>query len=368
MMARCSLETEPWWALAMTASAPLLWPGLRHHLGGRLACLRWSLRARRVRVLLTGGGALGRDLVEAGGEPLGQPARVGEDDRGAVLLDEVDDVLLHVGPDARRSAGVAGLLVVLLGHGHVLDGHDDAQVPLLGAGRGDDLDGLGAAEEAGDLLEGTDGRAEPDALGRPLEQVVEALEADAEVGAALGAGDRVHLVDDDGVDAAQRLARLAGQHEEQRLGRRDEDVGRGRAELAPIGGAGVARAQADGDVGDGGLEPLGGVADAGQRGTEVALDVDAERLERGDVEHARAAGLVVGALGAEEPVDRVEEGTEGLAAAGGRDDQRVLAGGDRIPGALLRRSRAREGRLEPRARGRAEAVEGGHALQSCTGG
>ena len=39
----------------------------------------------------------------------------------------------------------------------------------------------------------------------------------------------------------------------------------------------------------------------------------------------------------------------------------------RVPGALLRRRRAREGRLEPRARGRAEAVEGGHALQSCTG-
>ena len=273
--------------------------GLRHHLGGRPACLRRSFRVGlEGRVLLTGGGSLGGDLVEAGGEPLGEPARVGEDDRGAVLLDEVDDVLLHVGPDARRPAGVAGLLVVLLGHGHVLDGHDDAQVPLLGAGRGDDLHRLGAAEEAGDLLEGADGRAETDALGRLLEQVVEALEADAEVGAALGAGDRVDLVDDDGVDAAERLARLAGQHEEQRLGRRDEDVGRGRAELAPVGGAGVARAQPDGEVRDGGLEPLGGVADAGQRGAEVALDVDAERLERRDVEHARAAGLVVGALGA----------------------------------------------------------------------
>ena len=46
------------------------------------------------------------------------------------------------------------------------------------------------------------------------------------MGAALGAGHRVHLVDDDRLDAAQGLARLRGEQQEQRLRRGDEDVGR----------------------------------------------------------------------------------------------------------------------------------------------
>ena len=43
--------------------------------------------------------------------------------------------------------------------------------------------------------------------------------------AALRAGDRVHLVEDHGLDPAERLARLRGEEQEQGLGRRDEDVG-----------------------------------------------------------------------------------------------------------------------------------------------
>ena len=275
-------------------------------------------------------------------------------------------MLLDVGPDARRPAGITRRLVVLLRHGHVLDRHHDPEVPLLGAGRRHDLDGLRAAEEARHLVERTDRRAEADALRGLVEERVEALEADREVGAALGAGDGVDLVDDDGVDAAQRLARLAGQHQEERLGRRDEDVGRGGAELAPVGRAGVAGPQPDRHLGDRRLEPLGGVADAGEGSPQVALDVDAERLERGDVEDAGAPGLVLGPLAAQQPVDRVEEGAQRLAAAGGRDDQCVLALGDGRPRAVLRRRRLGERRREPLPRRSAEAVEGGHAVQSVT--
>ena len=46
-----------------------------------------------------------------------------------------------------------------------------------------------AAEEAGDLLDRTHGGGEPDALGVIVEQCVEQLEGQREVGAALGAGD-----------------------------------------------------------------------------------------------------------------------------------------------------------------------------------
>ena len=56
-------------------------------------------------------------------------------------------------------------------------------------------------------------------------QLVEPLEREREVRAALGAGERVDLVDDHGLDAAQGLARRRREHEEEGLGRRDEDLG-----------------------------------------------------------------------------------------------------------------------------------------------
>ena len=83
---------------------------------------------------------------------------------------------------------------------------------LADAGLDDRRPSRGAAEEAGDLLDRPDRRGQADPLRRPVEQCVEALQRQREVGAALGAGDGVHLVDDHRLDAAQRLARLRGEH------------------------------------------------------------------------------------------------------------------------------------------------------------
>ncbi len=152
--------------------------------------------------------------------------------------------------------------------------------------------GCGATEEPGHLLDRAHRRRQADPLGGPLQQLVEPLEGDREVGAALGAGHGVHLVDDHGLDPAQRLARLRGEHQEQRLGRRDQDVGRAGRQLAALGRGGVAGPDAHRDVGDRGAEPVGGVPDAGQRRAQVALDVDRERLERRDVEDPAALQLV----------------------------------------------------------------------------
>ena len=71
--------------------------------------------------------AFGVNLVEPRGESLGQPSRVGEHDRAAVRLDQVDDALLDVGPDR-----------VVLEVGHVGNGHLHRQVERLGRGRRDD--------------------------------------------------------------------------------------------------------------------------------------------------------------------------------------------------------------------------------------
>ena len=69
--------------------------------------------------------------------------------------------------------------------------------------------------------------------------------------AALGAGDGVDLVDDDGLDAAQRLPRLAGEQQEQRLGGGDEDVAAGVRWNARRWSAGVSPVRiADRDVAD----------------------------------------------------------------------------------------------------------------------
>ena len=85
-------------------------------------------------------------------------------------------------------------------------------------------------------------RRQPDALRRPVGQRLQALQRQRQVGAALGAGQGVDLVDDDPLDAAQRLPRLRGQQQVERLGRRDQDVRRALAEGAPLVGRRVAGA------------------------------------------------------------------------------------------------------------------------------
>src|SRR5206468_213416 len=79
---------------------------------------------------------------------------------------------------------------------------------------------------------------------------------------------------------------------------------------------GVAAAQGDAD------RRLG--RDPGQRHPQVALDVVVERLQRRDVEHAGTAPLAVRG----DPVERPQKGGQGLARAGGGQDQGVLATGD----------------------------------------
>jgi hypothetical protein len=86
--------------------------------------------------------------------------------------------------------------------------------------------GLETAEEAGDFLQGPLRGRQPDALRRPFAQRVEALEAEAEVGATLGGSEGMDLIDDDRLDASQRLPRVRREHEVEALGRGDQQVRR----------------------------------------------------------------------------------------------------------------------------------------------
>ena len=198
--------------------------GLRHDLRRRPS--RLTCRRRRPRVvdrpIATAFGGLESvvpDLVEASREPLGEPARVGEDDRRAVLGDEVDDALLDMGPDrgarlgsGRRPGQVSRRIAQLT---HVRDRDDDLEVPLLGRGRLDDRHGPPTGEITRDLLDRSNRGREADPLSGLRQQGVEPLEAEREVGAPLGSGEGVDLVDDDRLDADERLPRGRGQQQEE---------------------------------------------------------------------------------------------------------------------------------------------------------
>ena len=175
-------------------------------------------------------------------KPLGQPPRVGEHDRRAVLPDQVEHPLLDRGPDRRPRARPAAA---------------DPSQPRRSARRGWPCPrpaprpaprsscGVGGCttvhrrapppRNRRHLVDRPDGRGQPDPLRRPRQQRVQPLQRQRQVGAALGRSDRVHLVDDHRLDAAQRLPRGRGEQQEQRLGRGDEDVRRraGRTAGAP---------------------------------------------------------------------------------------------------------------------------------------
>ena len=318
-------------------------------------------RVGRLGRLVGGGQAFLPDLVEPGGQPLGQPPRVGEHQRGAVRRDEVDDALLDVWPDRGPALlpgrGTAEVLGQLAERGHVGQRYDDLEVPLLGRRRLHDLDRTAAGEIAGHLLHGANGGRQPDALCGLGEQLVETLQRQRQVRAPLGTRDRVDLVDDDRLHAGERLSGARGEHEEQRLRSGDEDVGRRPDERPTVGGGGVAGADRDGDVGRRQSEPGGGVSDPDERGPQVALDVDGQGLERRDVEDPAALLRRRGRFTAGQPVERPEERRQRLARTGRRHHEGVMPRADRRPRSLLGGSGRAERPPEPRRGGGGEPLE-----------
>ena len=287
---------------------------------------------------------LGGELVEAHGKPLGAAAVVHEDDRRAVLLDEREQLGIDRGP-YRAAAGAVAVLGLGGGQAvfrhirlaHVLDGHLDPHVERLAdAGVDDRAVAAGSGQEAPDLLERSLRRREADPLDRPARLALEPLEAQREVGSALGLRHRVDLVDDHPLDALEDLPRARSEHQVERLGCRDQHVGRVAEHRLALALRGVAGADRHRDV----------AADALERGAQVALDVVGEGLQRGDVDEPGAARVVRDRLG-DEAIEAPEEGGEGLPGARGGRQQNVLAARDRRPRLGLRRGRLREGAGKP---------------------
>ena len=313
------------------------------------------------------------ELVEALGEPLGEAPAVDEDEGAAVRPDELQDPRVDRRPDAdphlAAGHGPARLLLErqrLAEPAHVLDGDDHPEVEALTRSRVDDRDLASrsdAGEEPPDRLEGPLRRREADSLerrGAGAAEVLEALERQRQVGSALRPRDRVDLVDDHRLHAAQRLAGGGGEQQVERLRRRDEDLGRGLGQRAALVRRRVAGARRDRHRADRRPEPLAGKGDPRQRRPQVPLHVIRQRLEGADVEdpdRRAACGRPRRGRRADEPVETPEERGKGLAAAGGCVDEDVAAAGDRRPALDLRPRRGRERGLEPCRDGRPEPRE-----------
>ena len=189
----------------------------------------------------------GGDLrVEPVGGALGQAAVVGKDQGAAVPRDIAQHVRDHRGPD-----GVAGQVAEVLHHRHHLQVQrlagsrcrrwSPAEAPARRRRRPSTPARPGSAPlPSSGLLRGR----QADALHGPAGFVLQALQAQRQVHAALVAAQGVDLVHDDGVHRAEHLARArAGQHQVERFGRGDQDVRRLLAASADAGvGRGVAGA------------------------------------------------------------------------------------------------------------------------------
>ncbi len=327
----------------------------------------------RDRAVVRAGELLAGELVETGREALGQPARVHEHDRRTMRADQLEDLGMDRRPDRslrrRRPRGRGAVHprhpLRGLGHArqirHVLDRDDDLDLHRLAESGVDDRHRTRAArrltaEEPRDLLERTLRGGQADPLRRLVRELLEAFERQREVRAALGAGHRVDLVDDHPADAPEDLARLRGEHQVQRLRRGDQDVGRAGLDPAAFARRGVAGAHRDARLVDVLAQPLGREPDPGEGRPQVLLDVDGERSQRGDVQDA--APLVGGRRGiGHHAVERPQERRERLARTGRREDQRMLAAGDRRPPLRLRGGGRLERALEPRSDGGGEALQ-----------
>ena len=164
-------------------------------------------------------------------------------------------------------------------------------------------------DEAPDLLDRPLRRREPDPLQRPVVQRARAARRESArcaprfVPATAWTSSRISVS-----TVPQDLARLRGEEQEERLGRRDQDVRRVAQHRRALLLRRVAGPHADAEL----------RLEARERPAQVALDVVVQRLERRHVEQPEPLPrrLV-------QPVDPVQERRERLARAGRRLDEDV---------------------------------------------
>ncbi len=278
-----------------------------------------------------------------------------------MVADQLQESRIDRRPDAvRRLAGI----VVGLQLRHVLDWDLDLDLHRLqAAGVDDGHVAAGPAEEFRHLFQRALGGGQSDPLRLDFRQRGQSLEAQRQMRATLGGGDRVDLVHDEPPHRSEDPPRRAGEDQEERLRGRDEDVGRVTFHRAPNLGGRVAGADGRSDVWGNSSARLDLVANPHQRRTQVSVHVVGERFQRRYVKDATALGLGRHRLRGQ-PIEAPEEGGQRLAAAGGGGHEHVPARGHLAPPALLDLRGLREGSAKPVPRRRCEEIESvPHAVQ-----
>ena len=148
---------------------------------------------------------LADSLGQAVGDPLGEGARVDENQRRAVLLDQLAQTVVDAVPQ-----------VVSGDRGQRYVGRLDPQLELALMAEVEDLAVAGGAvvvqagQERGDLIHRLLGRGESDAHGPPLGDAIQARQRKREVAAAFVAHHCVDFVHDHRLHGAQGLAAALG--------------------------------------------------------------------------------------------------------------------------------------------------------------
>jgi hypothetical protein len=227
--------------------------------------------------------------------------------------------------------------------------HFDREVEVAFVADVDDgATSAGADQKARSLFDRMHRGREADTLRAPGVQGFETRERKRQMATSFVAHQRVHFVDDDRTNLAEKAARALGrQHQVQRLGRGYENVRRGADDGGTSGRRCVAGTQGGPDGRQLQTELTRGDAQACKRSLEVLLNVGAQRFQRRDVNHLDAVFQLSSGRPSDERVQAREESRERLARARRRCDQRVTTRQDLGPTTCLRRRRRGERPIEP---------------------
>ena len=158
----------------------------------------------------------------------------------------------------------------------------------------------------------------------------------------------MNLVDDDRPRRRQHFAAGFGTEQDvQRFRRGHDDVRRRPAHTLALAGRRVAGAHPGADLHLRQPAPLQGLADAGERGFEVALNVVGQCLQRRDVDDLRLVRETAVHPLSDQGIYCREKGGKRLAGPGRCGNQGMLARLDRRPCFGLRGGRRGKAALEP---------------------
>ena len=268
---------------------------------------------------------------------LREAARVDEDQGGAVIQDQLRQALVQLVPHLVRHHRLQRRSGHLQRHVH------GAAMPAVDDAAGRRLPGrrrfaAHPGQEGSGRSDGALRSRQADAGDRRFGEGIQALQAQRQMRAALGAQNGVDLVDDHRAGGGQQTAPAgAGEQQIERFRGSHHDVRRALGHGGAGGRRRVAGAQAGADFrGAAGRSPQA-LPDPLQRGLQIALDVVAERLEGRNVDHPGCVRQGAGGGLPHQVVDGAQERRQRLAGAGGRRDQGVAARLDGGPRGALRR-------------------------------